>query len=381
VLLALALATLAAQIVSAVALARGYRRLRRLADAEPVRAGPGPTVSIVVAARDEARGVGPALASLLAQDHPAVEIVFVDDRSTDATADLAEDVARTDARLQVVRVRELPEGWLGKNHALHAGALRARGEWILFTDADVVLEASAVRRALRLAGEAGLDHLAVGPDLVLPGRALGPLVQCLYYFFARSVRPWRAGDAASRAHVGVGAFNLVGAAAYRAVGGHAPIALRPDDDMKLAKLLKRHGHRAGFAHGGGLVRVAWYASVRELVLGLTKNVFAGLEYRLSLTIAASLATLALDVAPFVVPWFVDPWTRWAYLAAAVASTAGCVVHLRAVGAAPVWAVALLPAALLGNYILWRSTLVTLAQGGIVWRGTRYPLAALRRNRV
>lgn len=90
-LLALALATLAAQIVSAVALARGYRRLRRLADAEPVRAGPGPTVSIVVAARDEARGVGPALASLLAQDHPAVEIVFVDDRSTDATADLAED--------------------------------------------------------------------------------------------------------------------------------------------------------------------------------------------------------------------------------------------------------------------------------------------------
>jgi cellulose synthase/poly-beta-1,6-N-acetylglucosamine synthase-like glycosyltransferase len=147
--------TALAVLAAALALA-GWARLAWLGHADrralvplpPAPPGPLPSVTVVVPCRDEARGLARAVTSLLAQDLPELQVVAVDDRSTDGTGEILARLAAADPRLEVVSVAALPDGWLGKNHACHAGARRARGEWLLFTDADVVHAPDAVRRAL-----------------------------------------------------------------------------------------------------------------------------------------------------------------------------------------------------------------------------------------
>ncbi|HSN69548.1 MAG TPA: glycosyltransferase, partial [Thermoanaerobaculia bacterium] len=240
-----------------------------------------PMVSVVVAGRDEELSVEDAMRSLLALDYPHLEVVAVDDRSADGTGEILRRIASEDPRLRPVTIRELPAGWLGKNHALHAGAAAARGELLLFTDADVIFEPSALRRAVRYMRERQLELLTASPELVIRSVRVGIFIATFALFFSMFSKPWRARLRSPRFHVGVGAFNLVRASFYRAQGGHEPIRMRPDDDMKLAKLLQKGGGREELVFGLGMIRVAWYSSVREAVRGLEKNAFSGVEYSLT----------------------------------------------------------------------------------------------------
>src|SRR2546423_821839 len=148
---------------------RAARLAARLADLSPDGAGLMPPLSVVVPALNEEATVEAAMRTLLALDYPDLEIIGVDDRSTDETGAILDRLAAEDARLRVTHVRELPPGWLGKNHALHVGSAVARGEWILFTDADVHFERDALRRAVRYAVYRRLDHLVVVPQVLLAG--------------------------------------------------------------------------------------------------------------------------------------------------------------------------------------------------------------------
>ena len=187
--------------------AAGHRRLRSLRDVAPARACP--RLSIITAARNEARRIEVALTSLLRLDYPALEIIAVNDRSTDETGAILERLARQHARLTIKHISELPEGWLGKNYALHVGAAEASGTLLLFTDADVVFEPTTLRRAAALMELDALDHLAAIPDVKVPGIALNAFVAAFGVFFSLYARPWKARDARSRFHIGIGAFNLV----------------------------------------------------------------------------------------------------------------------------------------------------------------------------
>lgn len=364
----------------------GSRRLGRLADQVPRPPDGAPRVSLVVAARDEARGIEPAVRSMLAQDYPDLEVVVVDDRSTDDTPAILARLAGTEPRLRVHRVDSLPDDWLGKNHALMLGAERATGEWLLFTDADVQLRPEALRRAIGYAERHHVDHLAVAPDLELPGILLKAFGVHFLASFLAFARPWQARNPRSWFHVGVGAFNLVRRDAYRAVGGHRRIALRPDDDMKLGKILKQAGFRQDALWGRGVARVTWYHSLGELVRGLEKNAFAAIEYSVPLSLVGGLAQLAGGVAPPVL--LVLSLLPPAQPAAAALLLAQILVSLglmawgaRRVGES--WALALLyPAAiLLFVFVLWRTMVLNLTQGGIRWRDTFYPLTRLKANRV
>src|SRR5690606_31145145 len=146
--------------------------------------------------------------------YPDFEIVAVDDRSTDATGAILDRLAAEDPRLRVVHIAELPPGWLGKNHALWLGARESTGQWLLFTDADVVLEPTALGRAVEFARTRGLDHLTVAPQLVLPSLAVQAFVGTFLTLFSLFARPWRCRDPRSRAHLGIGAFNLLRREAY-----------------------------------------------------------------------------------------------------------------------------------------------------------------------
>lgn len=359
----------------------GGRTIGELREGPSLEDGAAPSVSVIVAARDEARGVEAAVRSMLAQDYPRLELVVVDDRSSDGTGAILDRLAASDPRLTVVHLTSLPSGWLGKNHALHVGAARASGDFLLFTDADVEMRPDTLRRAVGYCERRGVDHLAVAPDIVLPGL----LLQAFAVFFVTSfliyVKPWRVRDPRSRFHIGLGAFNLVRRVRYLAAGGHEPIRLRPDDDLKLGLVLKRSGCRQDAVSGRGMVRVEWYHSLAELVRGLEKNMFAGIEYRAWLSIAAGLGQLAFGLGPLAGAVFAPAPARWLFAAQVAVTLAGFAViawrlgiRTRTAWLAPVVVVLFVA-------ILWRTMALNLWEGGIRWRGTFYSLSELRGNRV
>src|SRR5687767_255648 len=215
--------TLAAMLVDFIV---GHRRLRRLIDIEPAETGP--PVSIIVAARNEESGIEQGLRSLLQLDYPALEIIVVNDRSTDRTGAILDRMAQANPRVAVVHLSNLPEGWLGKNYALYSGASRATGDLLLFTDADIVFQPTTLRRAVTYLEREGLDHLTAIPNTQVPGVALSAFIAAFAVFFSMYARPWKARDPRSSFHIGIGAFNLIRKSAYQAIGTHLRIAMRPD---------------------------------------------------------------------------------------------------------------------------------------------------------
>ena len=184
-------------------------------------------MSIVIPARNEAKKIAEALQSVLKQDYPNLEFMVLNDRSTDNTATILAGLAAKDARLRVENISELPAGWLGKNYALYRGAERASGELLLFTDADVVMNPSAVSRAVHYLRANRLDHLAVMPAVRMPTLALRLFCSAFGVFFSAYMRQWKAKDPRSPRFVGVGAFNLVARDAYRAIGSTRPLPCGP----------------------------------------------------------------------------------------------------------------------------------------------------------
>lgn len=340
-----------------------------------------PSVSVVVAARNEARGIEPALRSVLALDGPDVEVIVVDDRSDDGTGQILDRMAAREPRLRVVHVAELPAGWLGKNHALWLGAGAARGELLLFTDADVVMAPDTVTRAAGYLLRERLDHLTVAPHVIMPGAFLKAFGVAFTIFFALFTRPWKVRDPRSRHHVGVGAFNLVRAESYRRMGTHQAIAMRPDDDVKLGKLVKKNGFASDFVIGADHVSVEWYHSLPEVVRGLRKNGFAGLDYRISLVILATVMVLLFCVWPFAAVFVTAGWTQGLYGMAVALLLLLYAAAALGQGVAP-WNAVLLPAAcLLVLFVMWNATVYALRNNGIEWRDTHYSLDELRANKV
>jgi glycosyltransferase involved in cell wall biosynthesis len=340
-----------------------------------------PLVSIIIPARNEERNIREALQSVLDQDYPNREIIVVDDRSTDGTGAVLQDMAAGNPGVKLVRITRLPAGWLGKNHALNLGADLAEGQYLLFTDADVVMAPSALSRAVSYLQHENLDHLAVGPVVTMRGLVLNCFAGAFMVFFTLYSRPWKIRDPKSPSHIGIGAFNMVRSTAYRAAGTHEAIAMRPDDDMKLGKLIKMKGFRQDLLGGKGLLVVEWYASVGELIRGLEKNTFAGLDYRLSLLIGGTIFCFLAFVWPFAA-LFLTSGPTWALNAAAVAlltlAYLDCAIGY---GIKIHYVFGLAPATLLFIYILWRSAIIIILHGGIDWRGTHYSLAELKKNQI
>ncbi|WP_432822469.1 glycosyltransferase [Trichloromonas sp.] len=359
----------------------GSRKLRFLRDVPQTLPAEVPSVSLIAAARNEERNIAEAVRSLLQLDYPKLELILVDDRSEDRTGTLLDELAQNEPRLQVLHVTELPTGWLGKNHALWLGSQQAVGELLLFTDADVVMRPDTLKRAVALLSADRLDHLAATPEAHMPKLLLNMFIAAFGLFFAIFTRPWKARDPNSRCHIGIGAFNLVRAAAYRKVGGHRTIALRPDDDLKLGKIVKKAGCRQDLAYGTGLLQVEWYSSVGQLIRGLEKNAYAGTDYRLWLALGGVAFQLVASVWPYLAVLVTSGPTRLVYLAVVALLTLLIADSARFHGFSPWYAAGFPVTAALFAYIVLRTAILNHLHGGITWRGTFYPLDELRRNRV
>jgi len=356
------------------------RKIRRLADVESRRTD-WPRVSIVVAARNEERNIEEGVRSLLALDYPDLQITVVNDRSTDATAAILGRVAAEDPRLNVVTVEQLPAGWLGKNNALHLGAFRSDGDWLLFTDADVIFAPDTLRKAVAKSEDDDLDHLTAAPRVVTPSFWLRAFVPVFSMCFVLYVKAWAIRSKDKSACVGIGAFNLVRATAYRAIGGHEKLRLRPDDDVKLGKVLKEAGLQPDFVLASEHLEVEWYTSVGELIRGLEKNTFAGADYRCSVVLFAIAFLIVCYILPFVAV-FVAPWPANVLFAAASGIYLGFAARsCRANGQPGVLGILFPVGVLLFAMIQLRTMILNLRQGGIRWRDTFYSLEELKQNVV
>ena len=369
-----------AWLAHASALVRHRRRFVRLADLpdEPPEGG-WPSLAILFAARDEAGSIEAAARSMTAQDVPGLEVVAVDDRSTDGTGSILDDIASADPRLRVLHVRELPPGWLGKTRSLQLASEATGADWILFTDADVLFAPGALARALAFVAREDVDHVVVLPEV--PTETIGERLFLSFFglVFAMKASPWKVEDPSRRASIGIGAFNLARAESFRAIGGFRRLALSVDDDRRLGQALKFAGYRGRVLVGAGAVSVRWQVGLWALIRGLEKNFFGAADYRLPAALAALFAMFWVGIAPYL-GLFVGPIPCRLTCGAGVLAIAACLAavgpHCR-IG----WGYAFtLPlAALICGFTLARSAWLTLRRGGVRWRGHLYPLAELRRH--
>ena len=362
----------------AISYVLGVRRIPSLAGAEPLPDASLPSLTIVAASRNEAERVEEGSRSLLLQDYPGVRVLLVDDRSTDATGEILDRLAQEDPRLTVLHLATLPEGWIGKPHALHVAAFEARTEWILFTDGDIQLAADTARRAVSIAVRERADHIAIAPDLLVDSITEAMFVGFFVIAFNLSQRPWNASDPRSRDSIGVGAFNLVRREAYERSGGHARIRYDMIDDLSLGRILKRSGARQLFLAHAGRVRAKWHTGARGLIRGVEKNAFASLGYRALPAFGAVIVQVALTLGP-TFGWLVPGSVAKVAVVAAWCGIVACyALASREVPIRP-WHAVLMPlGGLLFAYAILRSAVKVLARGGVDWRGTHYPLEDLRR---
>jgi Glycosyl transferase family 2 len=368
-------------ITRGLKVAYGAVRLPWLRDYPPAGDADCPKISLILAARDEQEKLPGALSTLIAIDYPHLEIIAVDDRSGDATPQILDDFVAQHPQLKVVHVRELPKGWLGKPHALQRGYEASSGELLVFTDADVKFDREALRRVVTLVRERGLDHLTLLGDVECSGFWDTVLISFFGMGFQLATDPYNVSNPNSRSYVGVGAFQMLRRGGYEACGTHRRLAMEVVDDMKLGKLVKMAGLRSGVAVAQHYVSVAWHLGLGNLVRGMEKNFFAGAQFRVSMATAQILGLLAMNVLPFAGLIFGYGWIR--ALAAISVLIAMC-FHLGVdvvMRISPLYCLTPPLGATIFAYMLLRSTIVTLRQGGIVWRDTFYPLDELRRGLV
>lgn len=355
-------------------------------------------VSIIVPACNEAAGIQASLRSLLKTEGIDFQIIAIDDRSTDTTGTLMDDVAADDNRCKVIHIEKLPEGWLGKNHAMHVAALQAMANipssdlspdqvYLLFTDGDVVYEPTAVVSAIAEMQKKQLQHLCLLPRM-LPGSAIENSVVA---FFGLTVAVGQQVHLMPTrwplSYAGVGAFNLVTLPMYQAIKGHQRIAMDVLDDIKLGKLVRQNSGRQDMLAAPKLLSLRWYDNLWAVITGLEKNGFAALSYSGFRLAAVTVLFVAFMVAPYPLALFLS-WPEsapfWATVLLWHTMFAGvnlkfCDTAFESLAKAMLSSLLFPLAATLIAFAFYRSAWKTLRQGGVQWRTTFYDLQTLKRN--
>jgi glycosyltransferase involved in cell wall biosynthesis len=340
-----------------------------------------PRVSIIVPALNEEEKLEAALQSLLQLDYPSYEIIAVDDRSSDRTGQIMERLAgKLPAKLRVLQVKELPCGWLGKPHALQKGSELATGEWLLFTDADVNFRPDALSRAVQLGLRSQSDHVVLFPTLL--SESWGERMMLAFLALSFTVeRLWKVSDPKARDFIGVGAFNLIRRSTFDALGGMQPLRMEVVEDMKLGKLIKRNGFKQIAAFGNGLLTIHWARGVWGIVRNLRKNTFAFLNFNWLLSVLAILGVVLVHLGLYVGIIFAPGWAKLGFAAGLLSLFLFYIGINRHLKISPLYFFLHPLSSALMCLVLAQSTYYTLKNGGIEWRGTRYPLEELRKGLV
>ncbi|HEV3205402.1 MAG TPA: glycosyltransferase [Terriglobales bacterium] len=346
------------------------------------RPAASPRVSLIVPARNEEADIAATLTRLLALDYDSYEVIAVDDRSTDRTGAIMEQIAASaPEKLKVLCIVDLPAGWVGKTHAMWSAGNQANGDWLLFTDADVQFKPDVLRRALAYAESERADHVVLFPRMIMkrPGEKM--MIAFFQTLFVFGHRPWKVADPKSKDHMGVGAFNLIRRKVYDAVGTYGALRFDVLDDMKLGKVVKNGGFAQRNVFGADLISIRWARGAMGVVDNLTKNFFAIMSFQWPRALASCFALAFLNLMPFAGILLAHGWARLGY-AVALFSMFSIYAGMSRQSDIPPYYFLLHPiSSALFVYTMLRSTFLALWKGGVVWRGTFYPLEDLRRGMV
>jgi len=343
---------------------------------------PQPRVSVIVPALNEEANIEAGLVSLLQLDYANYEIIAVNDRSTDRTGEIMDRLsAVSNGKLRVMHIAQLPSGWLGKPHAMWQAAQQAGGDWLLFTDADVIYRPDALRRAVAYAESVPTDHLTLIPDMEMRNPGERMMLALFSTFFILQYHPWKAADPASREYMGCGAFNMIRRSVYERIGSFKALRMEVIEDMKLGKLVKQNGFSQRCAFSPGLLKLHWVTGALGFVRNVTKNFFSFSQFQWWRALVTVVGLIFVLLLPYVGAVFAPGWSKLGFL---VALGSIFCFYLGMSFHAPISPLYVLThpiGAVLLIYAMLRSACVTLWNGGVTWRGTKYPLEELRKGLV
>jgi len=339
-----------------------------------------PLVSVIVPACNEAAHVGRTLHSLIAQTYPNLEIIAVNDRSSDDTGKIMRKLSRESPRLRVLEIEALPDDWLGKNHACQKGYELANGNYFLFTDADVLFEPDVIEKTVAYAQKHGAQHMVTYPKLRTEGMFEYALIALFGMLFTWKFNPGAAKNPKNKkAYVGVGAFNFVSRRAYEAFGTHKRLRAEVADDVMLGYYVKQEGFGTHILSGYDKLSVRWREGFRDTLRGIERSGFPGVNYSwtwVSIGVLGSIFGLLLPYwlvfFPFVfakltaLVSFLLIWLTYVSLGNPFGKSAmATLLH-------PLITIAFM-------YALVKSAVKITLDGGVWWRETFYPLELLRQK--
>ncbi len=337
-----------------------------------------PKLSIIVPVCNEAEHIEQAARSLIAQNYPELEIILVNDRSTDNTGEIIDRLAADEARVKAVHIETLPDNWIGKVHALNQGMQQATGDWVLITDADINYADGVLRKAVSYVENKDIDHLALMPGVQMNSFWLQVAIRTFGLIFLLTTRAASVNKPATKAVIGVGAFNLIKRKTFDKTPGFQWLRMETVDDMGLGLMMHNAGGKTHFAIANKALRLGWYESIPAMFTGLEKNLFgAGPGYNIFKLSFQVLLMWALVAAPFVA-FNSDSLLVWSLVGFVFSLYLIFSIFFVQEKQSETWSLLLFPLGLimLTLMMIW-AAYKCLKNDGIDWRGTHYSIAQLR----
>jgi chlorobactene glucosyltransferase len=346
-----------------------------------------PLISVCVPARNEERNIRACVESILAQDYLNVEVIVLDDRSTDATPRILQQLSTQNNRLQIIHGADLPEGWAGKPHALFQASAAAHGEWLCFVDADTFLSPNALSACYTKAIETRADMFTIMTFQILGTfweKVVMPIVMTA---LSVGFSPRKVNDPSTKDAIANGQFILIRRLVYDAIGGHESVKDQIVEDKAIAEQVKWNGYRLVVANGYAVARTRMYTSLSEMWEGWTKNIYLGLRDRPALMLLGVVGAFLALFAAVILPLWPVLGAFWylqggGWLALTVVAESlilwMIVIYARAKVALGMgishWYALTLP---LGSAVfaamMITSTWKVLSGKGVLWKGRRYAL--------
>ena len=333
-----------------------------------------PSFSLIIPACNEEDTIQTVIIKALEIDYPTYKVIAINDRSTDRTGLILDQLAASYPHLDVVHISTLPKGWLGKLHALHVGTQNADGDYLIYADADVHFHPQFFKKALAYAHHNQLDYLSAIPLFKGKSWLLQALVFAFTSLFLATTRVGSVNQDRKGAFAGVGVFQLIRRSFFEKTPGWTWLKLEIGDDMANALMCHNHGARARFLRATDLLSLTWYPSVSELLKGLEKNSFpVGMRFSIVRTCLVSTVIFLFATSPlwlmYVGEWKIGgSFLITQFLCNLSAPSIGIRWYERIF--APYFSLLLLVAVV-------RSMWKTLKQKGIIWRGTFYSIEELK----
>ena len=339
-----------------------------------------PKMSIIVPARNEEDAIANALASKLECGYPNLEIVAIDDRSTDRTGALIDEAAAANPQIIAAHIKELPDGWLGKLNAMAKGLERANGEWILFSDADVHVEPGVLERLVGHAEAEQIDFIAVFPRMNPVSLLIDGVLAILFRMLLITSRAWRANDDRSQLGLGVGAFNLARRSVLQRTHAVQTLRMEVADDVGLGVLLKHAGARTRLYAGRREVHLTWLASLGAVVKSSYKGGHLyGFSFWKPLVVGALPALIELGIPIAAIAS--GGLSAVLGIACLVLPVAVAAIFLRHFDGPKAGIISWPLGQVLTSALMIGSGLSAWRHQGIYWRGTFYSRAALEAGRA